>query len=182
MTSQHKTGTHPFLWQASIRPILIHFFDKLAKDRHSSIFMTSQHRTGTHPFLWQASIIPVLIHFFDKPSYRYSSILHRYVYTHIYTYLCTYIYFPEGMFTYFFTVHGLIEKNGRMKSQDLMSVRQLKSQQVIQVNSSSDELSKRNSHHSTFVLKWYLHIWLNIIFEAHKVHHKGIYVFSFFPE
>ena len=104
MTSQHKTGTHPFLWQASIRPILIHFFDKLAKDRHSSIFMTSQHRTGTHPFLWQASIIPVLIHFFDKPSYRYSSILHRYVYTHIYTYLCTYIYFPEGMFTYFFDV------------------------------------------------------------------------------
>ena len=101
MTSQHKTGTHPFLWQASIRPILTHFFDKLAKDRHSSIFMTSQHRTGTHPFLWQASIIPVLIHFFDKPSYRYSSILHRYVYTHVYTYLCTYIYFPEGMFTYF---------------------------------------------------------------------------------
>ena len=41
--------------------------------------MTSQHNTGTHPFL------------------------HRYVYTHIYTYLCTYIYFPEGMFMYFFT-------------------------------------------------------------------------------
>ena len=66
--------------------------------------MTSQHHTGTHPFLWQASIMPVLIHFYDKPAlYRYSSILHRYVYTHIYTYLCTYIYFPEGMFTYFFT-------------------------------------------------------------------------------
>ena len=47
--------------------------------------------------------MPVLIHFYDKPAlYRYSSILHRYVYTHIYTYLCTYIYFPEGMFTYFF--------------------------------------------------------------------------------
>ena len=46
--------------------------------------------------------MPVLIHFYDKPAlYRYSSILHRYVYTHIYTYLCTYIYFPEGMFTYF---------------------------------------------------------------------------------
>ena len=27
--------------------------------------------------------------------------LHRYVYTHIHTYLCTYIYFSEGMFTYF---------------------------------------------------------------------------------
>ena len=39
------------------------------------------------------------------------------------------------------TVHGLIERNGIMKSQDLMSVKQLKSQQVIQVNS-SDELSK----------------------------------------
>ena len=65
--------------------------------------MTSQHHTGTHPFLWQASIMPVLIHFYDKPAlYRYSSILHRYVYTHIYTYLCTYIYFPEGMFMYFF--------------------------------------------------------------------------------
>jgi len=51
------------------------------------------------------------------------------------------------------TVHGLIEKKGLMISQDLMSVRQLKSQQVIQVNRSSDELSKRNSHHSTFVLK-----------------------------
>ena len=49
--------------------------------------------------------MPVLIHFYDKPAlYRYSSILHRYVYTHIYTYLCTYIYFPEGMFTYFFPV------------------------------------------------------------------------------
>ena len=47
--------------------------------------------------------MPVLIHFYDKPAlYRYSSILHRYVYTQIYTYLCTYIYFPEGMFTYFF--------------------------------------------------------------------------------
>ena len=46
--------------------------------------------------------MPVLIHFYDKPAlYRYSSILHRYVYTHIYTYLCTYIYFPEGMFMYF---------------------------------------------------------------------------------
>ena len=66
--------------------------------------MTSQHHTGTHPFLWQASITPVLIHFYDKPALcRYSSILHRYVYTHIYTYLCTYIYFPEGMFTYFLT-------------------------------------------------------------------------------
>ena len=49
--------------------------------------------------------MPVLIHFHDKPAlYRYSSILHRYVYTHIYTYLCTYIYFPEGMFTYFLVV------------------------------------------------------------------------------
>ena len=49
--------------------------------------------------------MPVLIHFYDKPAlYRYSSILHRYVYTHIYTYLCTYIYFPEGMFTYFCVV------------------------------------------------------------------------------
>ena len=63
MTSQHKTGTHPFWWQASRRPILIHFYDQLAKDRRSSI-------------------------------------LHRYVYTHIHTYICTYI-FPEGMFTYF---------------------------------------------------------------------------------
>ena len=48
--------------------------------------------------------MPVLIHFYDKPAlYPYSSILHRYVYTHIYTCLCTYIYFPEGMFTYFLT-------------------------------------------------------------------------------
>ena len=48
--------------------------------------------------------MPVLIHFYDKPAlYRYSSILHRYVYTNIYTYLCTYIYFPEGMFMYFFS-------------------------------------------------------------------------------
>ena len=47
--------------------------------------------------------MPVLIHLYDKPAlYRYSSILHRYVYTHIYTYLCTYIYFPEGMFYVFF--------------------------------------------------------------------------------
>ena len=47
--------------------------------------------------------MPVLIHFYDKPALcRYLSILHRYVYTHIYTYLCTYIYFPEGMFTYFY--------------------------------------------------------------------------------
>ena len=30
MTSHHKTGTHPFLWQASIRPVLIHFSDKPA--------------------------------------------------------------------------------------------------------------------------------------------------------
>ena len=101
MTSQHKTGTHPFLWQASIRPILIHFYDKLAKDRHSSIFLTSQqntgthpffmpsqhnagthpffktsqHNTGTHPFLWQASIRPILIHFYDKLAKdRHSSI------------------------------------------------------------------------------------------------------------
>ena len=89
MTSHHKTGTHPFWWQAGIRPALIHFYDKPASYRYSSI-------------LWQASIMPVLIHFHDKPAlYRYSSILHRYVYTHIYTYLCTYIYFPEGMFTYF---------------------------------------------------------------------------------
>ena len=29
-TSQHNTGTHPFLWQASIRPALIHFYDKPA--------------------------------------------------------------------------------------------------------------------------------------------------------
>ena len=54
--------------------------------------------------------MPVLIHFYDKPALcRYLSILHRYVYTHIYTYLCTYIYFPEGMFTYFcvcFCLHG----------------------------------------------------------------------------
>ena len=71
--------------------------------------MTSHHKTGTHPFLWQAGIRPALIHFYDKPaSYRYSSILHRYVYTHIYTYLCTYIYFPEGMFTYFFHLVNLV--------------------------------------------------------------------------
>ena len=37
MTSQHKTGTHPFLWQDSIIP-------------YSSIFMTSWHKTGAHPF------------------------------------------------------------------------------------------------------------------------------------
>ena len=53
--------------------------------------------------------MPVLIHFYDKPAlYRYSSISHRYVYTHIYTYLCTYIYFPEGMFTYFFTLKKFV--------------------------------------------------------------------------
>ena len=80
MTSHHKTGTHPFLWQAGIRPVLIHFYDKPAQDLYSSIFMTSHHKTGTHPFLWQASIKtcthpflwqatirPVLIHFYDKP-------------------------------------------------------------------------------------------------------------------
>ena len=50
MTSQHKTGTHPFLWQASIRPVLIHFYDKPAEDQYSSIFMTSQHKTSAHPF------------------------------------------------------------------------------------------------------------------------------------
>ena len=54
--------------------------------------------------------MPVLIHFHDKPAlYRYSSILHRYVYTHIYTYLCTYIYFPEGMFTYFYPSNASID-------------------------------------------------------------------------
>ena len=60
--------------------------------------------------------MPVLIHFYDKPAlYRYSSILHRYVYTHIYTYLCTYIYFPEGMFTYFLgdRVQGWEMEEGR---------------------------------------------------------------------
>ena len=36
MTSQHKTNTHPFLWQAGKRPALI--------------FLTSQQNTGTHPF------------------------------------------------------------------------------------------------------------------------------------
>ena len=41
MTSQHKTNTHPF-------------YDKLAKDRHSSIFLTSQQNTGTHPFLMRS--------------------------------------------------------------------------------------------------------------------------------
>ena len=55
-----------FLWQDSIRPVLIHFYDKPAKYRYSSIFMTSQHKTGTHPCLWQAIIRPVLIHFHDK--------------------------------------------------------------------------------------------------------------------
>ena len=81
MTSWQKTGTHPFFWQASkipvlihilwqaIKiPVLIHFDDKPAKDRYSSIFKTSQHKTNTHPFLWQAGKIPVLIHFLCQAS------------------------------------------------------------------------------------------------------------------
>ena len=107
MTSHHKTGTHPFLWQAGIRPALIHFYDKPASYRYSSIFMTSQHNAGTHPFLWQASIMPVLIHFYDKPALcRYLSILHRYVYTHIYTYLCTYIYTSQKECLHIFHTHA----------------------------------------------------------------------------
>ena len=61
--------------------------------------------------------MPVLIHFYDKPALcRYSSILHRYVYTHIYTYLCTYIYFPEGMFTYFLPIFNWNAWSLRLRS------------------------------------------------------------------
>ena len=68
MTSQHKTGTHPFLWQASIRPVLIHFYDKPAEDQYSSIFMTSWQKTGAHPFY-----IGMYIH------------IYTHIYVHIYT-------------------------------------------------------------------------------------------------
>ena len=117
MKSQHNAGTHPFLWQASIIPVLIHFYDKPASYRYSSIFMTSQHNAGTHPFLWQASIIPVLVHFmtsqhnagthpFFKTSQHNTGThpfyigMYIHICTHIYVHI--YIYFPEGMFTYFF--------------------------------------------------------------------------------
>ena len=65
MKSQHNTGTHPFLWQANIRPILILFYGKPASDRYSSIL----HRyVYIYTFLWQASI---------------------YIYIHIYVHICT---------------------------------------------------------------------------------------------
>ena len=78
MTRWHDTGLHSFLWQDCMRPAPIHFYDKPALDRYSSIFMTSQQKTGTHPFY-----IGMYIH----------------IYTHIYVHI--YIYFSEGMFTYF---------------------------------------------------------------------------------
>ena len=68
MTSRHKTGAHPFLWQASIRPVLIHFYDKPAEDQYSSIFMTSWQKTGAHPFY-----IGMYIH------------IYTHIYVHIYT-------------------------------------------------------------------------------------------------
>ena len=68
MTSQHKTGTHPFLRQASIRPVLIHFYDKPAEDQYSSFFMTSWQKTGAHPFY-----IGMYIH------------IYTHIYVHIYT-------------------------------------------------------------------------------------------------
>ena len=78
-TRWHETGLHSVLRQDGMRQDCIHFYGKLARDRTAFIF-------------------------YDKMAWdRYSSILHRYVYTHIYTYICTYIYLPEGMFMYFFT-------------------------------------------------------------------------------
>ena len=58
MTRLYETGTHPFLWQASIRPVLIHF-------------------------LRQASIRPVLIHFTYVCIYTY---IHIFMYIYIYKY------------------------------------------------------------------------------------------------
>ena len=55
MARLYETGTHPFLWQASIRPVLIHF-------------LASQRKTGTHPFY-----IGMYIH------------IYTHIYVHIYT-------------------------------------------------------------------------------------------------
>ena len=81
MTSQHKTNTHPFSWQAGIRPALIHFYDKPAEDQFSSIFVTSWHKTSAHPFY-----IGMYIH----------------IYTHIYVHKFTsQKECLQGIFTYF---------------------------------------------------------------------------------
>ena len=50
MTSQHKTNTHSFLWQAGKRPALIHFLTSQHNAGTHPFFKTSQHNTGTHPF------------------------------------------------------------------------------------------------------------------------------------
>ena len=112
MTRLYETGLHPFLWQDGMRQDCIHFYDKMVWDRTAFILwqdcmrqdcihffwqdgmrqdcihfcQTWWHETGLYPFLWQDCMRQDCVHFFDKPAkYRYSSILHSYVYTHIYT-------------------------------------------------------------------------------------------------
>ena len=84
MTSQQKTGIHPFLWQASIRPVLIHFYDKPAEDQYSSIFMTSWHKTSAHPFY-----IGMYIHIYTHIYVYINILLRRNVYIF---FMCIYIY------------------------------------------------------------------------------------------
>ena len=62
-----------------MRPARIHFYDKPASNRYSSIFMTSQHKTRTHPFY-----IGMYIH----------------MYTHIYIYMCIYILLRRNVYIF----------------------------------------------------------------------------------